>query len=502
MMKTSLGLLSIGLSGSVLLAPGAAAQEKLPPMRADAAREAAHYKIVDVFIPPQLHIEASSWLELPDGRIAIGTRRGDVFLVTGLEKTPPVPDYHLFASGLHEVFGLAWKDNTLYVTQQPEVTRLIDRNKDGKADRYETISDQWGYGGEHEFTFGSDFDKNGDIWVVLCLTGSYTSDNPFRGWCLRVSADGTTTPTCSGLRSPGGVGTNLEGVMFYTESQGPWNGACSLRELVPGGFMGHPIGNKWYSLAPNMGPRPAEPTGGREGRRHIDAKRIPQLVAPAVVFPYKKTCQSASAITCDRSRGKFGPFAGQLFIPDYTLSLVMRVDLEKVDGVYQGTCFPFREGFATGLIGAVLTKNGYLFVGGSSRGGWPTRGTKSFAIQRLEWTGVVPFEVRTVHVKKDGFELEFTKRVDAASAASVGSYGMTSYTHYYHRAYGSPEIETKTLAIRSATVLDGGKRVRLVVDGMRLGYVHELHMPGVRAASGETLLHDVCYYTLNRLPTR
>ena len=43
---------------------------------------------------------------------------------------------------------------------------------------------------------------------------------------------------------------------------------------------------------------------------------------------------------------------------DFTLSLIMRVWLEKVRGEYHGACFPFREGFdsaiAAGLTGHAI----------------------------------------------------------------------------------------------------------------------------------------------------
>jgi azurin len=45
-----------------------------------------------------------------------------------------------------------------------------------------------------------------------------------------------------------------------------------------------------------------------------------------------------------------------------------------------------------------------------------------------------------------------------------------------------------------------GGRARLVVDGLRLGYIHEIQMSGVRSENGQPLLHDVAYYTLNRIP--
>jgi hypothetical protein len=42
--------------------------------------------------------------------------------------------------------------------------------------------------------------------------------------------------------------------------------------------------------------------------------------------------------------------------------------------------------------------------------------------------------------------------------------------------------------------------VLLVCEGLRAGYVHELHLPGMRSAEGEALLHGEAYYTLNRIP--
>ncbi len=463
--------------------------------------ETNYYTITDVPLPSDSVMEAGSMLALPDGRLVVGTRRGEIYFATSADATPPAPKWKLFATGLTEVFGLAWRDDVLYATQQAELARLRDTDGDGRADHFETVSDAWAWGGEHEFTFGSTFDRDGAIWTVHCLTGSYSSDRKFRGWALRHFPDGRWEAMCSGIRSPGGIAFNAAGDAFYTENQGPWNSFCSLKPLRPGAFMGHPVGNIWYGLAPNMGPRPAEPTGGDNGRREFDVERIPQLVMPAVVFPYKKMGQSASAIMLDVSGGKFGPFAGQFFVADYTLSIVMRADMEKVNGVYQGACFPFRQGFATGLIGGTLTERGQIFVGGSKRG-WPVRGLAEKALQRVDWTGKMPFEIQTMRVKPDGFELHFTSPVDAATAGDAESYTLETFTHHYYEAYGGPEIEHAEQRIISATVSPDGLGVRLVVDKLVRGHVHELHLPGLRDRTGAPLLHDVAYYTLNQIPAR
>jgi hypothetical protein len=147
--------------------------------------------------------------------------------------------------------------------------------------------------------FGSKFDKEGNLWVVLCLTGSFTSNVPFRGWAVRVTPDGKMIPTCSGIRSPGGIGIGVDGEVFYCDNQGPWNGTSSMKHLKAGSFQGHPDGNKWYAKAPEMGPKPQEPKSG--SRFHVEAARIPEYVPPPVLLPHGKLGNSASGEGAFRS---------------------------------------------------------------------------------------------------------------------------------------------------------------------------------------------------------
>jgi hypothetical protein len=451
-------------------------------------------------VPPGEVLEAGAFEILPDGKVAVGTRRGEVWLIDNASSdNPKQAKFTRFAHGLHEVLGLAWhKDGWLYLTQRCDVSRIKDSDKDGKADVFEVVSDGWEVSGDyHEYAFGSRFDKEGNIWVVLCLTGSFTSDSKFRGWCLRVTPDGKAVPTTSGIRSPGGIGMNADGDVFYTDNQGPWNGTCGLKHLVPGGFVGHPAGFKWYKDAPNLSPAPELPKSG--SRIMTEAKKIPQLVPTAILFPYGKMGQSASGIDCDLTGGKFGPFQKQLFVGDQTHSTVMRVFLEKVNGRYQGACFPFRQGLGSGTVPVRFGKDGSLFAGGTSRG-WGSRGTKPFAIERIVWTGKVPFEIHEMRAKPDGFELTFTKPVDVKTVGDPSSYTLKTYTYIFQAAYGSPEVDHTTPTIDRVQVGADGKSARLFVTGLQEGHVHELHCDAVRSADGESLLHKEAYYTLNYIP--
>ncbi len=313
-----------------------------------AEEESKYYRIVEIPMPAGVAIEAGCFEVMPDNQLAIGTRRGDIFLVKGAFDKNPRPTYKRFAHGLDEVMGMSYRDGAFVITQQTEVTRITDENADGRADHFRTLSDKWGFRNYHEFAFGSKPDPEGNVWVALCLSKSYHSDVPFRGWCLKVTPDGKTLPVCSGIRSPCGIGPNEHGVMFYAESQGPWNGSCSLKVLEQGGFMGHPVSFNWYDLAKEMGDKPVVPES--RSRLMIERQRVKELVPYAVVFPYIRMGRSISGFMVDQTGGKFGPFENQLFVTDFSLSVVMRATTEKVNGVWQGACYPFREGLATGLL--------------------------------------------------------------------------------------------------------------------------------------------------------
>jgi hypothetical protein len=139
-----------------------------------------------------------------------------------------------------------------------------------------------------------------------------------------------------------------------------------------------------------------------------------------------------------------------------------------------------------------------MFAGLSNRG-WSSLGTASYGLQRLVWTGQTPFEIKEMRSLEDGFELRFTRPVDPQSAARPDAYQMKSYTYLYHSSYGSDEVQMKPLVVKQAIVSDDGMRVRIVIDGLRPLFVHELDASGVRDRDGRALLHPEAYYTLNRI---
>lgn len=475
------------------------AEEDLGAMWGTAAEEEKYYPIVDIPITAGVPMRAGSFEILPDGRLAVGTRRGDIYFVQGAFDTPPRPDYHLFASGQDEIFGLSWRDNAMTAITWGEVTRISDADGDGFADRYDTLTSNWGYGEYHEFAFGSKHDPEGNIWVALGLSSSYESHNLFRGWAVKVTPQGKMIPVCSGLRSPGGVAANAEGAMFAIESQGPWNGCCSLKHLKPGGFLGHPASYNWYSYVPDMKAPALEPN--RDSRMGVEKKRIKELVPPAIKFPYIKMGRSISGFRLNKTGGRFGPFENQLFLGDYSLSLILRATTEQINGVWQGACYPFREGLATGIMNVEFSPRGQLIAGGfTTSSQWPVRGTEPFALQRIDWTGVVPFEIQEINIRKDGFLITFTKPIDPQTAVDPEVYKVITYTHVYDGGYGSPEVDHTTPRVIRAVPSADGLSVRLHLDRIVEDHIHDFDLSRLTAQDGRRLLHAKAYYTVNEIP--
>ena len=461
-----------------------------------------YYRMTTLPIPEGVVLEVGGLETLPDGRLGVATRRGEVWLIENPSSlNGGRPHFTRFASGLHEALGLMYRDGSLFTAQRSELTRLRDTDGDGKADRYETVY-AWPLSGNyHEYSFGPVLTPTGDMIVTLNLAwvGYGESFVKWRGWMLKISPNGDMTPIAAGFRSPSSFGYNLAGDLFYAENQGDWVGSGGISHVEVGDFMGNPMGLKW-SGEPGS---PVKLTKGDipdTGEPKFEvAKRVPHLKTPAVWFPHTILGISTSAILVDSTRGGFGPFAGQLFVGDEGQSKIMRVYLEKVNGVYQGVVFPFREGFASGVFREVWGTDKSMFVGQTSRG-WSATGKAPYGLQRLMWTGTVPFEAHRVEARPDGFEITFTSPVDRATASDPSSYSVNSFIYKYHHIYGSPVINQVTHEIRRVMVSPDGLSAHLVLDSLRQGYIFEIKMAGVRSTTAMPLLHDFGYYTLNQIP--
>jgi len=496
---------------SVPAAPGAdavprihnpsAAERFAKPSDELVTRENTFWKRTPLPVPDDIVLEVSGILPVAGKRLLVTTRRGEVWWVDGAYDDNPRPRFTRFASGLHEPLGIVpAAAGGYYVAQRQEVTRLADTDGDGRADRFATVAKIPISGSYHEYNFGPILTPNGNLRVTLNVAfgGATQAPAPWRGWMVEITPDGQMTPIAAGLRSPSGFMVTSKGEWFFGENQGEWIGSGRITHVAPGDFAGHPAGLAWSRLPGSTVALRPEDITDFGAPMHEVAKKVPGVKPPAVWLPHTVLGISTSGMIEDLTGGKFGPFGGQFFVADQGQSKIVRVTLEQVKGVWQGAAYPFREGFECGILRIAHGEDGVLFAGETARG-WGSVGPKQFGLERLNWTGQVPFEIKEVRAQPDGFVLTFTQPVDRATAEKPESYSIGGFTYLYHRAYGSSPVNRLACPVRKVLVAPDGLSVRIAALCLREGYVHEIKAPGVRAQGGtEPLLHPVAYYTLNR----
>ena len=426
-----------------------------------------------------LLVTGMDWLE--DGRLAVSTWPGEIYLLSGLLDKKDVLVRRLL-TGLNEPMGLLVRDGKLYVSQKPELTEITFDEANGSI-AFKRISADWGYSGHYNaFSYGPVLDR--DNRFVLANAGhSGRWDMKFMGWGIRQSGAGKMQGVSSGFREPNGIDTfGPDRDIFVTDNQGHWTAVCELNHLRPGKYFGRP------SAIP-------DPKNLYKGR--------PDFSPPAIWFPYTlaRSISGMAEITGDR----FGPFKSQLLVGDFQNALVTRVFLEKVNGEYQGAVFPFLKGFRSGVNRLSFGPDGNLYVGGLQRT-WACVAPDPASFERVTFKGNTPFSISKVKAKPDGFLLTFTKPA-RPSSADPDNFDVSQFRYAYHAGYGSPrynfqgEKNSQTpLDVIKATLSVDGMSLHLAIEGLKERHVTEFRCYDIVDEGGSNLWHDTFHYTLNEIP--
>ena len=405
-----------------------------------------------------------------DGTIVVATRTAGVWRIRDNK-------WSLFAEGTYECLGV-WieddKGDSIVVMQKPELTRITDSNGDSRADRFETVCDDYGFHGNyHEYAHGPVRDAKGNYYFTLNLSHgggqrvSWRAGGPYmgsmggyRGWACRVTADGKFEPYANGLRSPAGLGIDPQGRLWYAENQGEYVGSSKVVPLEKGKFYGHLSG--LVSLPGNMNPDSPE--------LKFDNWKG-QIRKGAVWLPHGKLANSPGHPAWDTTAGKFGAYRDQMFIGDQTLSTLLRVVTEKVKGQDQGCVIPFARGLSSGVMRPVFLPDGSMLIGQTGRG-WGARGGNQAGLQRISWDGkTMAADIELVAGNAKGFELHFTQPLDKAITPATLANRLKVQSWFYTNTgrYGSPEHDRRDEAILSTSISDDRLRMELNITGFGKG---------------------------------
>jgi mono/diheme cytochrome c family protein len=410
-----------------------------------------------------------------DGRVFVASmKRGEIFVIR--EPFAPQANFEDYAGGLfQEAYGLLAEEDGLYVLHRRNLSRLVD--KDGRAARCDRVlSLPHGIGDTYDYGYGLVRDKTGAF--VYSFAPHANRELPGSGGALRHVPGEKPEEIAFGMRNPVGWITGPEGEIFFTDNQGEWVATNKLCHVVKGRFYGYP---------------------NQAQKEH--AKK--PLSRATIWVPYE-WARSINGAAYDNTGGKFGPFAGQVFLAELMYGgAIVRANLEKVNGEYQGACFPF---WGKGLLGPVSLAfdpaRGPMYVAGITEPGWmaqPDRG----ALFRIDYTGEMPFEMLSIHVRPRGFKIVFTRPVDLETARRSASYKIEHYRYEYTGAYGSPELDRTPVSVGNVVVAEDGRSVEITLSAdLVRDRVYMIGAAGVRSPRGEALVHAIGAYTLNETPQR
>ena len=407
---------------------------------------------------------------------------GEVFILEGaVEATSPADvTATKIATDLLNPMGIDIIGDDIYVSERDQLTKLTDPDGDGFYDMHTKFA-EWPDGGNfHEFAFGLVHDDTNfyvNLSVAINNGGATTSPQPAtnRGTTIKINRQsGAVTFVASGLRTPNGITLSDDGELFGTDNQGAWLPASKLIQIKQGGFYNHKT-------------NPAGP---------FDSAPVTQ---PIAWFPQNEIGNSPSSPLILED----GPYAGQVLVGDVTYGGLQRVFMEKVAGEYQGAVFRHSAGFEAGVNRTITGPDGALYIGGiGEAGNWSESDKLKFGLQKLTPIGDNAFDMKSVEVTEDGFDITYTKPVSEETIDElVSSYRVKQWRYVPTPEYGGPKVDEEVLVVTGAEISADHKKVSLAIDGLKPGHVVHLRSPRpFTSEAGAELWNTEAWYTLNSIP--
>ena len=414
---------------------------------------------------------------LPDGRIAVCTAHGDVWLVT-VDEAQETCSWQRYATGLYQPLGLKVVDGKVVVLERGQLTRLHDNNNDGEADYYENINSDWTLsGGEHSYNTCLETDPDGNFYFFA--TGD--TDTPTGGSLIKVSADGSKMEQfATGFRHPIGLGMSPTGIVTGADQEGNWMPATRIDEYVQGGFYG-------------------------DMRAHH--REVPPTIYDGPLCWLPREVDNSAGGQVWVPKGTWGELGGLPLHLSYgrcKMFILLRQALnDHPTAVSQGGVWDLDLRFLSGVCRGRF-HDGNLYVCGLN--GWQTAAQADGCLQRVRRTDkplAVPMKLQVVG---KNVEVTFSEKLDAKSLAKDDLFNATWWNYHWSEQYGSQrykpsndKVGQEQVPIQSVKLLDDQRTVRLSIP--TLHPVMQLHI-GVKPilTVDGTLIAGSIYMTVHQLP--
>ena len=440
--------------------------------------------VVDTLTMPEPN-PYNSWMRLSgvdffsDGRAAVCSVSGDVWIVSGIDDKLNKVTWQRYATGLFQPLGIKVLKDKVYVLGRDQITRLHDLNKDGEADFYESFNNDVMITPEyHEFALNLEADSKGNFYFNK--GGNLgNAKMAHHGSLMRVSADGKKLEAiANGLRAPNGMGMGPHDEITTSDNEGNWVPACRINLMKPGGFYGHVF----------TAHRKPEPT-----------------TYDPPMFWVPKSIDNSSGGQVWVTSDKWGPLKGQMLHMAYGTCLLFNAAYEIVDGIPQGGVVKFPLKFDSGIMrGHFRKQDGQLYVVGLVV--WQSNGARQGAFHRVRYTGKPVDMPVGVKVRKNGLELTFTNPLDPKSVADGQNFAIEQWNYKWTQNYGSPEFSVKDpnkkahdpVEIKSVKLLADKKTIFIEIPEIQPVMQMKVKY-NVKSADGREISQEF-YNTINVVP--
>ena len=416
-----------------------------------------------------------------NGDAAVCTSHGDVWAVRGIDAGLQELRWRRVATGLANPLGLRIVDDTIYVVNLHEITRLHDFNGDGVTDYYESfnagveVSER-----HHRFTNDLHTDSSGSFYYLKCTDEGLSAHS---GSVIRVSPDGSRMELfATGLRNPNGMAIGPGDVITFGKQQGGWIPSSGIHVVEQG---------KFYGYMPS---------------HHREVAPV-EFEKPLCWIPHgvDNSCGGQAWAPDDE---RWGPLRGKLLHLSYGKCQLFVVLHERVGELYQGGVVRIPDvEFDSGAMRARFREqDGQLYVCGLR--GWQTTASMPGCFQRVRYTGKPVFLPASLSVEKGGVRLEFLEELDGPKVLDPTRYEVHKWQYRWTENYGSPDYTVSNpdvkgrdwVSLAGIELSEDRKSVLLRIDDlepvMQMAISYDLATTHGKAFRGEV------FNTINVVPAQ
>ncbi|WP_025761392.1 DUF6797 domain-containing protein [Dyadobacter tibetensis] len=421
-----------------------------------------------------------------DGRAALITFEGDVWIIGGIDRGLQNLQWKRFASGMNETMSIEVVDEKVLVFSRNGITRLHDLNGNGEADYYENFSNiipqsaegrEWAgdlvhaMDGSYYVAIGGSL-SNGP-GITPKVANGFRQGSRYNGSILKLSADGRSFEVvATGLRGPY-LGYHPEkDILTASDQQGNFVPSTPLFVVKKGDYFGVP------------------PTMHRDDN--------PPITPPLTWIPHNI---DQSAIGQAWLTGnKMGPMSGDMVHLSFGRPGLFRVLIDSSAQVIQGAVTPINADYPTPTSkAAVSPKDEQLYIAGFNLWGSKSKGIS--ALLRLRYTGMPSYMPSKFQAGQQGVIIGFDSPLDPESIHQKGSFKVKRYNYQLTDAYGSGHFKLdgskgeEILPVRASYLSADRKQVLLLIPDMRTVMQMELEYD-LKAKDGKRM-QDGAYFSIN-----